>query len=96
MSNININIDLHPAVITAAAEQLGFRVTYDHTPNADAWTLSTGHGGSLQEFTGTRATVCAFIAGCAEFSAKASAAICELDLAHHRLILDANRKIGRP
>ena len=92
----NINIDLHPAVITAAAQQLGFRVTYDHTPNADAWTLSTGHGTSLEEFTGTRATVCAFLAGCAEFSAKASAALFEIDSEHRRLIRDASRKLGRP
>lgn len=94
MSMSKIDTDLHPDVLSALAEGCGFRVSYDRTPGADAWTLSSGHGADHVQYAGTRQSTCAFLAGYAAMRVRARALLGELEEAHRRLVATARHSLG--
>lgn len=94
MSTSKIDTDLHLDILSALAEGCGFRVSYDRTPGADAWTLSSGHGAGHVQYTGTRQSTCAFLTGYAAMRVRARALIAELEEAHRKLVAAAKHSLG--
>lgn len=90
-----IDTNLAPSVISAVADALGFHVSFNRSPDTDAWTLATGYGDSYVEHTGSLATVCAFLAGYAEMLQKTAELLNEIDNGNRRLVEGARRKIVR-
>ena len=89
-----IDPDLPTVVLSTVAEACGFRIVYDHSPGADAWEISAGHGASHVQYVGTRQSVCAFLAGYAAMRLQTTQILNDLDAAHRRLIFDMRDRLG--
>lgn len=91
MSKIENNLPIE--VLTALAEACGFRIALDHSPGANEWTLSHGHGATHVQHVGTRQDVCAFLTGYADMQLLTMQILNDLDNAHRRLILDMRARL---
>lgn len=90
-----LRMDAPVEVIVALAEACGFRVVYDRTPGVDSWTLSSGHGLTHTQHSGTQRDILAFLYGYAAMQLKTTQMLNELDNAHRRLILEMRRRLDR-
>lgn len=75
---MKIPIDLTTDQIVSLARACGFSTNYDRTPDVDEWILWHGHGENYVRHVGTRAAVCAFLAGYVEMREKARALMRDL------------------
>lgn len=80
----------------AVAKALGFHLAYDHRPNIDEWTLHKGHGPTYAQHVGSRASICAFLAGYAAMNVEMASVLNDLDTAHRRSVNDARQRLGAP
>jgi hypothetical protein len=84
----NIDDNLPEVVLIALAEALGFRIAYARQPGVDEWTLSAGHGVNHVQYVGTRASVCAFLAGYAAMKLQTTQMLNDMDNAHRRMVIE--------
>lgn len=89
-----IEADLPLTVLNALAKGCGFRITYDHSPGADEWTLSAGHGATHVQYVGTRRDICAFLSGYAAMRIQTTQILNEIDNETRKLIVDMRTRLG--
>jgi len=70
------------------------RISTDHSPGADEWTLSSGHGMRHVQYVGTRQSVCAFLNGYAAMQMKTMQMLNDLDSAHRASMLAMRECVG--
>lgn len=93
MTKIDDNLPLE--VLSLFAEALGFRLSFDHAPDADEWTASAGHGVTYVQYVGTRKSMCAFLTGYGAMRLQTAQIINEVEMANNALISAMRSKIQR-